>query len=530
LCTLAALAGGDLVVNEVLYDPPGPDGGREFVEIFNPGPAPVGLDEIRLVFRNGSDPESPATLWVAEPGLVLGSRAYLVVGGDEVEAREASLTGGLQNGDESVELWRGPARIDAVAWGEPVPGAQTWGEGNPVPAARGEALARVPDGRDGDDNASDFRGLEQPTPGDENLPAESFRPVAFEARPVWREDAGVLQLGLSLVADGWAARQVASLELAGRDFALEATPGDTLVLDAELVVPVGAVEVPCQLEMSGRNAVPVDLPELWCGVSDLVVTELQPRPSTGEPEWIELLNRSIDSVPAGEWGLRDRGGRLHRIGTTVPVPPGGRLVLTSDALEFAARYPGVVAHHPEGGWPQLNDTAPAVGVAADSLHLVDPRGRVVDLVTWDEDLIEDRGRSLQRGRVEVGRRSIWMPATGTPSPGMAASDEVRLWPLEALACRPDPFSPDGDGRGDTLELLLVGRWSRSRARVVDLRGDLVRDLRFYGSEDRAAARWDGRDERGRPVPAGTYVVVVECEDAAGSKHRFTEAVSLGRLR
>ena len=50
---LVLFAASSLVINEVCYDPPGPDGGAEFVEIFNPASRTVPLDGARLEFANG---------------------------------------------------------------------------------------------------------------------------------------------------------------------------------------------------------------------------------------------------------------------------------------------------------------------------------------------------------------------------------------------------------------------------------------------------------------------------------------------
>ena len=45
-----------LVLNEVLYDPDGPDAGREFVEIMNTGPFAAVLDGLSIEAGNGSRP------------------------------------------------------------------------------------------------------------------------------------------------------------------------------------------------------------------------------------------------------------------------------------------------------------------------------------------------------------------------------------------------------------------------------------------------------------------------------------------
>jgi hypothetical protein len=94
-----------------------------------------------------------------------------------------------------------------------------------------------------------------------------------------------------------------------------------------------------------------------------------------------------------------------------------------------------------------------------------------------------------------------------------------------MSCLPDPFTPDGDGDGDVLEVLLVQAAAVRSISVFDLQGDLVRVLDLVLAGDRALARWDGTDSRGRPVPAGAWVVVAELD---GQKAISRAVVGLGR--
>ena len=95
-----------------------------------------------------------------------------------------------------------------------------------------------------------------------------------------------------------------------------------------------------------------------------------------------------------------------------------------------------------------------------------------------------------------------------------------------MRCAPDPFTPDGDGVDDVLEILVLLPAVR-RVVVFDLRGDPVRSLEFVEAGGRVAARWDGTDAQGRPVPPGAWVVVVEPE---GAGPPLRQVVGLGRVR
>lgn len=522
LCLIATTLAA-LVINEVLYDPPGPDSGYEFVELFNPGPDPVALDAFELRFVNGSDPTSVDVVWRGDPTAALGPGAFFVVGEEQVPERDRTATLGLQNGDEALVLARAGLPVDVVAWGEDL----GLGEGGAVEGGHSTSIGRVPDGADSGNNRVDLRALPSPTPGAANLPAEQFALAEWWTDPVWREDAGSLVLHTRVVAIGWRAQQLGQVEVWGRTEHLAAAPGDTTHFEFLREVVPGAVDVGIVLR-GGSAIAEVGPARVWCGVSDLVLTEVQPRPVDGEPEWVEILNRGAGPVDLEGWALRDRGGAQRLLGTGVVVARGERLVFTSDARRLRDLHPGLAATclEPSGGWPTLNDTDPGGGVAADSLHLIAPGGEVVDLVTWRRADIDDRGRSLQRSSIEHGRRSLWLPSVDAASPGAEGAGERRQWPSGGMICRPDPFTPDGDGDRDVLEILLA-QGSVRAITVFDLQGDLVRELEVVVAGDRAVARWDGTDARGRSVPAGAWVVVAETTEPPRFQRRV---VGLGRNR
>ena len=529
LCVAVPLATADLVINEILYDPEGVDSGREFVELYNNGPSPVSLSDLQVLFINGSAPDDPDEIWRGEPGTMLEPGAFFVLGGELVAERDRTVNTGLQNGDEALQIWRDGLRVDAVAWGDP---PATLGEGGAADAVSGRSLGRVPDGLDRDDNARDFQSLPEPTPGRPNLAAESFSLVHWWSEPAWREDAGPVGFRAHLIPTGWADSQGGVLRLDGREYALRAAPGDTLQFGALIQCSPGLVRLGLALGAGAQEPAAVGPEAIRCGVTALVLTEIQPRPADGEPEWFEIHNRGSTLLRLDGWGVRDRGGRRREFAAPDSMHAGERLVVTADVFRLRERYPSVTARFIElaSAWPTLNDSDPAADVAADSLYLLAPGGTVADLVSWRRHMIEERGRPLQRGQVVVGELSFWMPATAGPTPGEASPDESRVWPETGLECRPDPFTPDVDGAAGELEILLVGAWAATRAAVFDLRGDLVRELDLIGLSGRAAARWDGLDQSGRTVPSGAYVVVVEAEDERGAQTRLARAVGLGRAR
>ncbi|RKZ18529.1 hypothetical protein DRQ53_00400 [bacterium] len=518
----AVMAGTDLVINEVLYDPDGADAGHEFVELINPSAVDAQLDGVQLFFINGADPSSPQLLWQGGAGEILGPGAFFVLGGTQVSGRDRTFGQSLQNGDEALQLMRSGRRIDAVAWGQPEPGL---GEGSPATGQPGQSIGRVPDGQDSGDNASDFRALDVVTPGQANLRAQDFRLLSWWPEPAFSELPTDRLLHIEFTASGWQPLQEALLTLDQQSRQLRVEAGGTVRVEFTVECASGQTVFVPHID-TGDGARALGRLTLACGAGSLVFTEIQPRPAEGEPEWVELLNRGPGQLRLDGWGMRDSGGRLRYLAADRVLQAGERHVVSADAARLRSIYPaiGAAVSETQGGWPALNDTAAPGAVHADSLYLVHPDGAVVDLVIWSADLIEARGRPLQRGRIVQGQQSLWLPALGSASPGKAAADEDRIWPGYGLACRPDPFDP----AQDELELLVTGAFIDAQAAIYDLRGDLVCPVELLGAGEHLAGRWDGRDVRQKPVPSGAYVVVVRARAPDGGVTRLRHIVGLGR--
>ena len=178
-----------VVINEVLYDPPGADAGGEFVELYNPGPVPVHLDGYRLEFANGADGPAWQLRWQGEAGDHLEAGAFFLVADDGWSGPppQATVRLALQNGPDALRLVAPDGTTDTVGWGAVA--HPELAEGAPAADAAGRALARRPDGRDTQDNAADFREHD-PTPGGPNWPRFALAVVAAAWEPPSLASAG----------------------------------------------------------------------------------------------------------------------------------------------------------------------------------------------------------------------------------------------------------------------------------------------------------------------------------------------------
>ena len=98
---------------------------------------------------------------------------------------------------------------------------------------------------------------------------------------------------------------------------------------------------------------------------------------------------------------------------------------------------------------------------------------------------------------------------------MASSTNVVRLPVRRgifanLSTHPTVLTPNGDGRNDRLQirfaLLNVLEHRPLHMRLFDLSGNLLRDVATESIAGEQALSWDGRDDSGRLLPPGTYVL------------------------
>jgi len=157
------------LISELLYDAPGSDDGRVFVELW--GASGASLDGLVLEGVNGANgsvgPSVALAGAIPADGLFVvadatGDGSTFVIGADQLAGFD------FQNGPDSVVLRDAGSDtvLDALGYGEFGPGETFAGEGNPAPdASPGQSLARRFADLDTGDNAADFVLLDAPTPG-----------------------------------------------------------------------------------------------------------------------------------------------------------------------------------------------------------------------------------------------------------------------------------------------------------------------------------------------------------------------------
>jgi flagellar hook assembly protein FlgD/outer membrane protein OmpA-like peptidoglycan-associated protein len=170
--------------------------------------------------------------------------------------------------------------------------------------------------------------------------------------------------------------------------------------------------------------------------------------------------------------------------------------------------------------PQLRVTE---GVRDYSLKISDAAGTVVraysgratapEPVSWDG--LTDDGRRVPDGSYRADFRIAYLKGDElTAGVGPFVVDTVP--PSVEVAVADLLFSPDGDGRKDTLVVMQSSSeedlWE---AEIRDSSGRAVRSIYWKGKA--AGTNWDGRDDVGNRVPDGRYTYRIGATDKGGNE-------------
>lgn len=178
-CTLPS--GANIVINELMPNPPGSDGDAEWIEIYNAGTETADL--AGWSFMGGTS--AGGSLGDPFPdGAIIAPGEYLVIGGSLASkglgeapdiVTDFSLGNASSNADGVMLADCNDTVYDTVIYGRALNKGDGWTEDDgsapvgfaPVPGD-GVAIGRMPNGADSDRSGADFQALPFPTPWQDN--------------------------------------------------------------------------------------------------------------------------------------------------------------------------------------------------------------------------------------------------------------------------------------------------------------------------------------------------------------------------
>ena len=489
-----------------------------------------------LEFHNGAG-TGWTVIWRAEPGRVIAADGLFLLGGDLVSPPpDAVGSFSLQNGPDAIRIADAAgAALDVVGYGGLDDDAYVEARSARAVTA-GQSLARAGDGVDTDDNGADFVAA-FPTPGRRNVARHDVALALASGTPSrsGRDGAGRERLGLLIVNLGVEPVPAGAVVVSGRDSTSTGVTPFAGESNASVIAPGTSTETLVHVvldpgyhwlsiharypsdERPGNDAVAL---VRRASRIPLLVSEVWSSPREGCPQFVEVMNAGDTPVDLAGFSLRDTRARPVRLAVDAFVlEPGAVVAVTADPADLLACAPSAPPSRVvgvTGAWPTFNRSG---GAVADSVVLLDSLGIAVDAVAYPAVGSALAGRSLERVDLFVGRGpAVWRlssSATGC-SPAIANSASLYEAPrVGGVDASPNPFVPH---EGELLRLAMHPESPVARVvvHVYDIDGRRVAELGAVSAFPTLIV-WDGRDETGRIVPPGIYVVACEALLSDGTR-------------
>ncbi|MBN2104468.1 lamin tail domain-containing protein [bacterium] len=250
-------------------------------------------------------------------------------------------------------------------------------------------------------------------------------------------------------------------------------------------------------------------------VGSLVINEIMADPLPDAPEWIELYHPQPYSIDLLGWYLSDED-TTHRYlisETSVCIPPKSYMILSeSKNLPVSVSDALLIEMQP---FPNFNNSQ-------DGIFLFDPGLNVIDSVAYCHAWGGGKGVSLERiqHKGESNNSANWYGCISLEGMTPGVKNSVSK---DSINCRatlnidPNPFSPDGDGMDEVafIQYRLPFEYATITLSLYDVQGRCIRHLRRgIESGGEGVVLWDGRDNSGRRARIGLYVVFLEVLDYA----------------
>jgi len=262
----------------------------------------------------------------------------------------------------------------------------------------------------------------------------------------------------------------------------------------------------------------------------LVINEIMYEPLSGNAEFVELLNRSSDTIDIADWKLT--GSRMSITLSAQPqrIPPHDFVLVASDS-SIVVQFPFLT------GAVIVNSSLSLNNSGAD-LQLVDVAETQIDSVhylpSWHLKNISTAGRSLERINPHGNSTDVrnWSSSVAKSGATPAQTNSIYLAASissSGMTLSPNPFSPDGDGFEDFLSInySLPTHSATIRVRIYDVTGRLVRRLaQNEPSPSSGSIIWNGLDDEGHRVRIGMYIVLLEAFDNFGGTVKTMKDVAV----
>jgi len=515
---------GNVVINEIMYDPVGTDTGYEWIELYNNGETDIDLEGSKLQMA-GSTFSTVFTF----PHYILRAGRFVLIGEQNITQAVFITPLVMQNGGDATDGVRfisaDNSYTDTVLYDSPNNNNLTDDSGNvgtsfAPDVAPGFSLARIADGRDTDNCEADFIAEANPTPG---LPNRFPIDYALSGTEVLFTE-GMFHLHTNIENRSPADCDTLTINL------IVSLNGEQL--HAFNIQPVPAEEAvyfstPLSIDNSCLGVLRVDLvlhndidlsnnfwtmqwgdPEL----SSVCINEILYDPAAGNQEWIELY---VPPFCSGLSGLTIIDAANNSVQISLPSLCPEYLVVCRDQASLLLRYPDC----PPSNVLQVS-FLPILNNDGDIILLKDSYGVVIDSMSYI-GISNKKDVSLER-YVNPDSTVTWhycySEVGGTPGQANSAPPPPSELDPGSVKIVGSPFNPML-GESMRLQYNFVDVANAINCHVYDLNG-IKRHTIASGLSVGTTGEliWNGKDNHGKPLPRGIYVLLVEARNS--SKHYF----------
>ncbi len=260
--------------------------------------------------------------------------------------------------------------------------------------------------------------------------------------------------------------------------------------------------------------------------STVVINEVMYEPGPDNCEFIEFYNSTGEEINIGGWRIEDGSANFFIISdTSYFLESEGYFVFAADSLIFSKYFL----------WD--NKSVSTAGKSAFGLSgsgelilLKDINGSTIDSLFYlssfhNRNYVVTKNRSLERINpyIDSNNKSNWSTSTSDngATPARENSVKTRIPEISSGAViSPNPFSPDNDGWEDfaVINYSFNVEAPQLRIRIYDNLGRLVRTLADNTpSGSQGQVIFDGRDDEGRTLRIGIYILYIEAAGKNGTE-------------
>lgn len=357
----------DVVINEVLYDPNGLDGGYEWIELYNNSSSTVNLLDWYFE-KGGTSFEHVYTF----PNIIIEPDSFLLIGEEFVPDCDLTEDLAFQNGGSETDGIRLTSAdglyTDTILYDSPNSNSLPDDVTNPgehfaVDVASGNTLARIADGEDSNNCEADFFECSQPTPGAANIYPIDLAISNLEITP--QAGGYLLEMEVENLSTVSVYNMEASIDIAVNDtlygtYGLPAIPAQSTINYSCSLNDVSYTYLTISVflnyiydnELSNNLVVG----SILNNDSPLVLNEIMFKPLSTNQEWVELFNRSDCAYDVDNLRITDESGGT--ITFNANIDSNDFIVVCQDSFSLIQTYPQI---DPEkiviaSDWTSLNNT------------------------------------------------------------------------------------------------------------------------------------------------------------------------------